>query len=103
MQVEHILLRLLAVKERETATSLVRHVEKWMDEEVDGGPKKVELQDSDGDIWREQTGEQEGWSARPVLLEQDAGPAGRGDPRHTGDYDSSGLWIDWIEWYQYSA
>ena len=47
MQIEHIL-RLLALKERERR-ALVRYVEKRVDEEMNGGPEKVELQDSDGE------------------------------------------------------
>jgi len=47
MQLEQIL-RLLALKERERR-SLVRYVEKSIDEEMNGGPMKVELQDSDGE------------------------------------------------------
>eukprot|EP00986_Skeletonema_menzelii_P020137 scaffold30338_cov148-Skeletonema_menzelii.AAC.3 len=47
MQIEQIL-RLLALKERERR-ALVRYVEKCIDEEMNGGPKKVELQDSDGE------------------------------------------------------
>ena len=47
MQIEQIL-RLLSLKERERR-ALVRYVEKCIDEEMNGGPKKVELQDSDGE------------------------------------------------------
>ena len=47
MQMEQIL-RLLALKERERR-ALVRYVEKRIDEEKNGGPKNVELQDSDGE------------------------------------------------------
>ncbi len=47
MQIEQIL-RLLSLKERERR-ALVRYVEKCINEEMNGGPKKVELQDSDGE------------------------------------------------------
>ena len=47
MSMEQIL-RMLPLKERERR-ALVRYVEKCIDEETNGGPRKVELQDSDGE------------------------------------------------------
>lgn len=47
MQMEQII-RMLTLKERERR-ALVRYVEKRIEEEMNGGPRKVELQDSDGE------------------------------------------------------
>ena len=65
MQLDQIL-RLLVLKERERR-ALVRFVEKRIDEGMNGGPKKVELADSDGEYdvnnkaYQHKHGQQELW------------------------------------------